>query len=254
MSEPRAKYPADSTFGRRIKEMAEEKQKVAKRIVETFLVGGGSTFISDGSSTLYVGLAIFQEAFRRGSTAPFEAEIYTNNLAIAHEYPLWDTPKGKLPGIRVYSTEGTVESDLTMLCGDAANDCVTNSVKRVQFLILSIRAIVGQYGAAGKEAESLRIKQNALRHGSEDVQAIIFVADHKKLSESYNKSLPLIYPVQKQWESLVESENTYIVSTRHPDVDPLMQHPSRPPKSETDWYLVNRGWFKAIMQDRLIEV
>ena len=257
MSTPKADYPQQSTFGQRIAQLADEKQRIAKHIVDNFLGNGCASFISDGSSTLYVGLAIFQKA-QACQGDPFVSHIYTNNLAIAHEYPLWDSPRGTLPAIRVYIAPGVVESDLTMVRGDRANQHAKDSSATAQFAVLSVRAIFGDYGPAGREPGSLQIKQHALHLA----QKVILVADHEKLSTPFTLSAPLVYPITADWGTAMANPNYYVVSTTHPDVnypEEVLARPPQDPQTPADWYLRNRWRIEhAMNQDgrpkRFIEV
>jgi len=110
----KAKYPKDSTFGKRIEDNL-QKRMVGKYIADEFLADGVTAFITDGSSTLYVGLALYRKAMNRPG---FTATIYTNNLALAHEFPLWDSPPNKqIPNVNVSIASGDVISDLMMVGG-----------------------------------------------------------------------------------------------------------------------------------------
>jgi len=247
MGQPKVSYPPDSTFGRRIRDIeSDEKRQVAEYVVREFLTQGASVFICDGSSTFYVGLEIFQEVKRRRdkNEDPLDISIYTNNLAIAHEYALWNSPQGKLPGARVYSTGGEICADLMMEAGDQARDMAAKSVQYGPYLVLAVRSIFARQGPAGlKLTQDVIIKQAILQAGEGIVQGVIFVADHMKLSKPYDRAMPKLFNNSADWVRLMEKTNTYIVSTRHPQYD---GRPAPPPgrrfddpQKEEDCYSVN---------------
>lgn len=223
MGQAKVNYPNDSTFGKRVQDInfqVNEKKQVAKYVADKFLTQGAAVFICDGSSTFYVGLEIFQEAKRRHDSGedPLDVSIYTNNLAIAHEYAIWNSPQGKLPGVRVYATGGEICADLMMEAGDQAMDMAAKSVQYAQYLVLAVRAIFAREGPAGlKQTQDVIIKQAVLQ--ARNGIGVIFVADHMKLSQPYNPGIPILFNNSADWVHLMEKTNTYIVSTRHPQHD-----------------------------------
>jgi DeoR/GlpR family transcriptional regulator of sugar metabolism len=222
MGQPKVNYPPDSTFGKRIRELETEKKRVAKHVVDTFLLQGATAFICDGSSTFYVGLEIFQEANKRhdNNKEPLDISIYTNNLAIAHEYALWNSPQGKLPAVRVYSTGGEICADLMMEAGDRARDMAAESSRRGPWVVLAVRAISAKHGPAGlRDDQDVIIKRAVLQAGEGIVRGIVFVADHIKLSKPYGRGMPILFNNSADWTRIMEKTNTYIVSTRHPQYD-----------------------------------
>jgi hypothetical protein len=246
MGQAKVNYPLDSTFGKRIRDLESEKKQVAKFVVDKFLTQGASAFICDGSSTFYVGLEIFQEVNRRHehNKEPLDISIYTNNLAIAHEYALWNSPQGKLPGVGVYSTGGEICADLMMEAGDQAKDMAAKSVQYGPYLVLAVRAVFAREGPVGlKQTQDVIIKKAVLQAGEGIVQGIIFVADHMKLSQPYNLGMPKLFYNSADWEHLMKKTNTYIVSTRHPEHDGKTAPPPGDrfsnPQTEEDCYLVN---------------
>jgi DeoR/GlpR family transcriptional regulator of sugar metabolism len=254
MGQAKVNYPVDSTFGRRIQDIASEKEQVAKFVVNKFLTQGAAVFICDGSSTFYVGLEIFQEAKRRldNSEEPLDISIYTNNLAIAHEYALWNSPQGRLPGVRVYSTGGEICADLMMEAGDRARDMAAESSQRGPYVVLAVRAIFAREGPAGlRHDQDVIIKRALLQAGEGIVQGVILVADYKKLSQPYKLGMPILFNDSKNWTNLMEKTNTYIVSTRNPQHEGKSppgqgQHFSNP-QTEEECYLVNCTQLAHIM-------
>ena len=217
MPAPKGKYPEDSTFGRRIRERALEKRMVGRYIAEKFLERGVTAFISDGSSTLYVGLALYRKALEWKDSDPFRGDIYTNNLALANEYPLWDLPPDrKIPDVHVSIASGNVVTDLMMVSGIDAQAYSKIRAEASDCVIISVRNLFGDRGPTGRERESLEIKRSALE-GAKN-KKIIFVADYTKLLEVYNtRVMPLIYDSKTKWEEVMCRDSTYVISTKPPD-------------------------------------
>lgn len=244
---PRADYPKISIFGERIRDKESyEKKKVAHYVVKKFLTQGASAFICDGSSTFFVGLKIFQEAKRRviNGELPLDVTIYTNNLAIAHEYALWNSPQGKLPAVKCYSTGGDICTDLMMESGDQAKDMAAKTAMYGPYLVLAVRAIFAREGPVGlKNSQDVIIKQAVLKAGEGIVQGVIFVADYMKLSKKYEEGMPRLFSNATDWENLRNKTNTFIVSTRHPQYDVGSVPGQGPrydsPQTEEDCYTVN---------------
>jgi len=245
MGQAKVDYPTDTTFGKRIRELEPEKKQVAKYVVDTFLTQGASAFICDGSSTFYVGLEIFQEAKRRhdSNEDTLDINIYTNNLAIAHEYAMWNSPQSKLPEVRVYSTGGEISADLMMEYGDQAKDMAAESSERGPYVVLAVRAIFAKQGPAGlRHDQDVIIKQAVLQAGEGIVRGVIFVADHKKLSQPYDQGMQILFHNSADWARLMDKTNTYIVSTRHPQHHgEQISNPDnyKNPRTEKDYYLAN---------------
>lgn len=251
MADPRASYPDDGTFGRRIRQRRDEKIAVARRVVQDFLGPGQSAFVSDGSSTFYVAL----ELYERGH----QVEIDTNSLPVAHEFPLWvydpDDPDGqpRLADTRVHMAGGLVDRDLEMVSGGPTYEFVERSASIVEYTVLSARAIFADQGPVGEEGHSLRVKQSALR----EAQHVIWAIDHDKLAQDWHDALPKVYSVDKAWISSIDKSNTYIVTSRHPDVvypEEVERHPPAHPRTPKDRFLHNRYSLKSRMNRRFIEV
>ena len=124
------------------------------------------------------------------------------------------------------------------------------------FLVLAVRAIFGEEGPAGLEKDTdVKIKVAALQAGIGIAAGVIFVADHTKLSAKYSTGMPLLYAIDSgYWQELMSRKNTYIVSNKHPTVDPIMDRPATPSRDAKDWYLNNWQILHANMERRFIEV
>ncbi len=247
---PKATYPKDTTFEKRIHENEHAKETVAEYIAEHFLGSGQSAFISDGSSTFFVALSLFAR-----KTDPFS--LCTNSLPIAHEYPLWGT-KDWPREFAMDLAGGRVNPTLMMTGGRDCEAVVEGMTKRVQWTILSTRYIFGIQGPTGWEPDSLGIKQAALRVP----QRVILIVDHAKLSEKWTEKIPLVFALPSEWQALMKSPTTYVVTSLPPgkaksemqQLGQTLQTSKRKPRHEEEWYARNTWPLRFALGDRLIEI
>ena len=198
------RYPSTSTFGARIKDLKPVKDKVAKYLVDHFLSEGSSVFIGDGSSTFFVALHMFER--------DMQATIWTNHLAVAHEYVLEASSGSRLNGMEMSLAGGRIDRDLMMTYGHRATKNVSRWTKEAQCVVLSVRSVFPDRGPAGLEQRSLVIKRRAVEAAMESGATIVLVADHNKFPGRYNNQ-PLVFQGRTKWrERLLMSENFFIVT------------------------------------------
>jgi DeoR/GlpR family transcriptional regulator of sugar metabolism len=243
MTTPCAKYTEDSTFGKRLHDMTSEKIRVADSIVTRFLSAGSSVFIGDGSSTFYVGLAMFRQAM--------QATIWTNHLAIAHEFSLLASDAPDLRWTEVWLAGGEVDRDLMMTCRDDADACVDRWARKAQSVILSVRGLFADRGPAGLEQKSLSIKVAAVKAALQTGARIIFMADHQKMCKPYANE-PLIFPSTGDWDAAMKNPAVHVVTTKHPQV--TAEAHVADPREETEWFQRNHWVLSRVMKNRYVEV
>ncbi len=251
MITPKAIYPKGTTFGARIEENKSQKNTVAEYVVTKFLGPGQNVFISDGSSTFFIGLSLFEkkvEGFK----------LYTNSLPIAHEFPLWETddwPKE----FTLELAGGKVNTKLMMTGGSLCEGIVEQMTTRVQYTVLSVRSIFGIQGPAGREPDSLGIKQAALKNP----KRVVLIADHSKFIEEYSTNVPLVYTEADEWTELMRRSTTYVVTTLPPGKTAnevadlgrtLQQNPYQKPKNPEEWYAKNTWPLRSELGKRFIEL
>jgi len=200
MIKPKATYPEETTFGSRIHHNEREKITVAEYVVDQFLGTGQSAFISDGSSTFYIGLSLYAKKIDG-------FVLSTNSLPIAHEYPLWET-KDWPRDFTLDLAGGAVNPKLMMTGHRDCEELVKQMANRALWTILSTRFIFEVQGPAGWEPDSLAIKQAALR----TPQRVILIADHAKLSERWTEKIPLVFSMPTEWKALLNQPTTYVVT------------------------------------------
>ena len=256
MAAPKASYPKGTTFQTRINQNGPEKERVADHLVSTFLGEGQSAFISDGSSTFFVALSLYAWPVK-------EFRIYTNSLPIAHEFPLW-TGIAQERGFRVLLAGGEVNPSLMMIGGDTTCGEVTNRMaNRAQWCILSTHFFFGDRGPAGREPDSLAIKQAALQ----SAQRVILIADHSKFSVSYKQSTSLVYTDREEWKDLLKRNSTYVLTTLPPgkstqdmhdlgrQITQAKRQPPSTPATDPAWFYASNTWLlRQEMRDRFIEL
>lgn len=251
MCEPKAQYPQDTTFAARIEEGKAEKKIVAKYVADTFLGPGQSAFISDGSSTFFVGLSLFEgkrEGFR----------LYTNNLSIAHEFPLWvtnDWPRN----FTIELSGGKVNAELMMTGQPTCEEIVEQMTNRVQYTVLSVRAIFGVQGPAGREPDSLGIKHAAIKNS----KRIILIADHNKFVEEWDATIPLVFAYPDEWKQLMQRPTTYVITTlprqrTSEDMKELgrgfQSNSYKQPTNPEEWYAKNTWPLRSELSKRFVEL
>lgn len=251
MCEPKAQYPRGTTFASRIEENKSEKKIVAEYVINTFLGPGQSAFISDGSSTFYIGLSLFKakrEAFR----------LYTNNLAIAHEFPLWtenDWPKD----FTIELAGGKVNTELMMTGEPTCEEMVEQMTDRTQYAVLSLRALFEVQGPAGREPDSLGIKHAALKNS----KRVILIADHNKFGKNWEPTIPLVFACSDEWQKFMQRETTYVITTLPPfKISNEMTELGRrftpqyreEPKTTEEWYGRNTWSLRKILHRRFVEL
>lgn len=250
MIKPRATYPEDTTFGSRIHENEHAKETVAEYIVDHFLGPGQSAFVSDGSSTFFVGLSLFAR-----KTSGFV--LFTNSLPIAHEYPLWET-KDWPRDFTLELAGGTVNPKLMMTGRRDCEEIVRQMANRAEWAVLSTRFIFGIEGPAGWESDSLAVKHAAL-HAP---RRVILITDHAKLSQKWSLPVPLIYAVSTEWKTLMNKPTTYVVTNLPPGkTSAEMQEIGRKilnlklnPKSEEEQYAQNTWPLRNELRNRFCEL
>jgi len=244
MPDPKVRYPSITTFGGRTEMQKVDKEAVANRVVQRFLTSGTSVFIGDGSSTFPVGLRMFEQNL--------QSTIWTNHLAIAHEFPLWASASSTdLRRTSVWLAGGEVDRDLMMTCGDDADTFAEKWAKKAQYIILSVRCLFSEQGPAGMEQKSLSIKQAAARAALQTGGKLIFIADHDKLSKGYTNE-PLVFPAASDWAQALENPAVYVVTTQPPGL-PEKKLVARP-QNALEWYQHHQWKLGAAMHNRFIEV
>lgn len=253
----------DTTFITRIEEDKELKIVVAQKVVEDFIPSGESVLISDGSSTYYVADKLFEKArlqFECNNNDPFyRAHIYTNSIAIANSYAKYAHPNGSFSDVNVDIASGLFDSDLMMVGGEATNKFITMAAKKSAYSIISVRSLSAEHGPVGLEPASLSIKKSVTK--SNDIK-IVIVCDHKKLSAVYEKNNkpcgPLMFDTRRNWVELLNSDQLYIYSTKHPDVDYVEEIEQKPIINNTNTpmnrFLTNRRKLSDLLGDRFVEV
>jgi hypothetical protein len=257
MANPYAHYPGNCTFESRINAEAAAKQRVADRVAQDFLGDGQSAFISDGSSTFYVGLSLF-EAKRDSFT------LVTNSLPIAHEFHFWLGKKWHPSNFDVRLLGGKLIPDL-MMAASVDDEAFKKAIDNVGVMVLSIAGFFTDYGPAGRETDSLRIKKLALTRWKDT--NVVLVADHAKFCEPLKggspPGLPLIYANRASWNELLQTnENLYVATTLPPGcsryqmsvVGRDIASGVKAPSNAEDFYAQNTHLLRLALKDRFIEM
>jgi hypothetical protein len=173
-------------------------------------------------------------------------------LAIAHEFALWNSPQGELPGTSVVLAEGEVSANLMMTSGAEAVRFAATQSARALNIILSVKHMFSEQGPAGSDMPSLEVKQVASAAAMPSGRRIIFVADYTKLVTPFAPSIPLVYPAARDWDSVARQPNVFVIATRHPDARGLEELPQKP-QTPLEWYRYHSYKLRRIMGERYIE-
>jgi hypothetical protein len=181
-----------------------------------------------------------------------QATLWTNHLAIAHEFPLWASDHTDLNRMEVWLAGGEVDRDLMMTCRDDAENCTDRWVRRAQSVILSVRGIFPKQGPAGREPKSLAIKKVAVKAALQTGAQVIFLADHEKMVGEYANE-PLVFLASSDWEAAMKNNQVFLVTTTHPQAtgeDRLFQKP----RPGIECFKSCQWVFRRAMRERYIEV
>lgn len=198
--EPLGRFDPRTCFNKRIHEDDTGKRLVALYIAERFFSDGGSAFVTDGSSTFYVGLA----TALRSSMFAYPFTLVTNNLAITTELNSRDeTPQHlniEIMGGQVdYALDATFPTELNTPSPD---EHVKRFIQNVRLAIISVRGLFYVDGPTSPDLRSLLLKREALQVHA----CCIIVIDWKKLTAAHaapaNKVLD-----QPQWDQLLKDQH-----------------------------------------------
>jgi len=206
---PMAIFNHNSTFGQRVQEKREEKQKVAWYVADKWLSKGRpDAFITDGSSTFYISLAVLAIPRER------QAIICTNNLAISTETDAHSDREVrgmlslKLPG-------GEKDFDLDATLGTQAEMYAKDFLEKHNIVIASVRELHPELGPTAPETESRCLKKVAMEKAS----LLIIVADWKKITTPPISNAYRVFPSKGEWENLLRNKEVWIISAMPSDTD-----------------------------------
>jgi DeoR/GlpR family transcriptional regulator of sugar metabolism len=195
--EPLGRFDPRTVFNRRISEEETGKRLVALYITEKFSSDGGSAFLTDGSSTFYVGLAIAL----RSSVFTQSFTLVTNNLAVITELNSRnETPQHLnieiMGGQLDYGLNATFPTELN---ASFPMDHGKRLFQNVRLVIVSVRGLFYLDGPTSPDLKSLLLKREALQIHAE----CIFVTDWKKMTTSHAAPANKILD-QLQWDQLLK--------------------------------------------------
>lgn len=204
--DPQGVFDVNSVFGGRIfDQQQKEKQQVAWYIAkEWFSTGRRDAFITDGSSTFYVCLAI--SVMHRQQTA----HICTNNLAISTELDA----RGGTQNLDLELLGGKKDAQLDAALGEEAIVHANNFLKDCNLVISSVRQLQPERGPTAPERKSRRIKKVAITQAN----LLIIVVDWEKLATPPIDSADLTFSNMEDWENILKNKEIIIVSSAPQDL------------------------------------
>ncbi|MSR59571.1 MAG: hypothetical protein EXS05_18330 [Planctomycetaceae bacterium] len=195
---PRGTYPQTTKFGIRFWSNEQAKRLVASYVAKKLVRRGTEVFLGDGSSALWVMVAILE--------LDLDVTVVTNNLAIASERLFWEDRS-----VRVSIAQGAVNREYAGIYGtDAANYCEDASAE-AQMAIVPITFLTYEKGPCAGDANAKRIKKRVIQNATE----LILICDASKIgNEEYdleNMTAPVFGgTLQRFWENVRDN-----VDARH---------------------------------------
>ncbi|MAG93545.1 MAG: hypothetical protein CMJ48_07330 [Planctomycetaceae bacterium] len=214
--EPICEYPIGSQFGSQMYVRQHEKKRAARFITAEpaqdgtpLILDGDIVVIPEGSSALYVGLAI--AAFRKNVT------IITCNGALIREYHDNPALAGRLKELIVIG--GSADYDkLTSKCehasvrGDTASrqfESAIASQPRATVVISSVNGLLPDKGPFAPDGPAAAMRAAMLYAAIQaDVRQVVFVADYSKHrpSQQHLYSVPMY--AEDVWSQMLEQNRT----------------------------------------------
>gem|GEM_PF-3531702 len=248
MAEPRAQYPEH--FRRRMLLNKAHKQAATEYVIKNFLASGLKVLLLDGTTSLFLGLQIFEKRIERFS-------LSTNNVAVAQEYDLWTTdawPKQFCLDL----VGGAINTELMMTLGSESEHAVTEAVQNAQFTIMSPSWMFPISGPAEYDHRTIQVKQAAVRTS----HRLIFVMDYTKLSARYCRWVPLLCANPDDWKTLMARTTTFIVTTLPPGLTRTdavglgrtLLRSTKGPQTPEEFYAANTSHLRDTIGKRFIEI
>jgi hypothetical protein len=199
-----AKFNPNNTFGQRILENREEKQKVAWYVTEKWLTqinDRADAFITDGSSTFYICPAILAISRKR------LIHICTNNLAFSSEVDA-HADQDVREKLKLELLGGEKDFDLNATLGHQAEEYANDFLGRHNLVITSIRELHPELGPTAPEVESRCLKKVAM----EKANLLIIITDWQKLATPPINNTNRVFSCSNDWKELLMNKEVWIIS------------------------------------------
>jgi len=200
-------FPPETWLRKRLDQNKVQKQKVAWAVAkEWFAEQVRDVFVTDGSSTFYVclALALLQD--------PRTVKLYTNNVAFSSEMD----GRQSVPGFELELLGGHKDPILSATLGTEAERQAKAILGKTNLAIASVRQLVAEKGPTTIEWQSRGIKEIVLKQAS----MLVFVLDWKKLATPPIDVPALVFPHnrQEEWNRILETVTVCFVSCAPPGI------------------------------------
>jgi len=187
-------------FGDRVRSQdnsREEKRCIGHFIAEKCL--GGSLFISDGSSSFYVGLAMIQI-----DSDKFTFDLITNNLGVLAELQA-NQDKDKKWSVEIIG--GHLDDDLYATFPSENEAAAAQRIQEAKIAIVSVRELFYTQGPTSPELHSSKLKAHAFRSNGD----IIIPLNWDKLAEVEPHWGTTVFANQGQWNEVLKKAGRKII-------------------------------------------
>jgi DeoR/GlpR family transcriptional regulator of sugar metabolism len=193
---PLASYPADSVFGKRVRAQEQSKRKVGAYVALNLIKSGDEVFIADGSSGLWVMLALLE--------LDLPIEVRTNNAAVGIERVLRHSSQ-----VKVIAAQGEYNSEYGGIFGKEAQEFCEESARNAQVSIMPVTGLTFKDGPCAGHSNARRIKQAVIENASE----LVLITDVYKMGHGYNPTRPVFHGSKSSvWSKVRDSEFFHVVS------------------------------------------
>lgn len=168
---PRMQYPANSKFGERVWTGQQAKRHVASYIALKLLQGCQEVFIADGSTGLWLMLAILE--------LDLKLLVLTNNAAVGMERVLRHGSQ-----VGVIAAEGEYNSDYAGIFGVKAEQFCEEAAKNAQYAIMPVTGLTFDHGPCAGNSDARRIKQAVIPTARE----LVLISDVYKMGGGRNQT------------------------------------------------------------------
>ncbi len=205
----KAMFNTETLFAHRLEEAKQNKLKVAIFVATNPEWFGGTSsdvFITDGSSTFYVSLALALAQHKD------VVHICTNNLAISTELDSHDNIN---PNFMLELLGGVKDFALNATFGAGAIKQAKDFMKDGNIAIASVHQLHPKFGPTAPERQSRILKKTIL----EEAAIVIIVLDWLKLATPPINKAGLVFAGKRHdgWEQLLKSQELNFVSSAPPD-------------------------------------
>src|SRR5262245_29082796 len=202
---PLGQYPKETRFGRHVWENANGNRQMAAYIALHLLTRGQEVFIADGSSGLWLMLAVLE--------LDLAIMVKTNNAAVGIEKVLRHRSKAT-----VFGAQGRYDPEYAGLFGRSAVRFCRRASAHAHLTVVPVTGLSFDEGPCAASPDARRVKRAAMMHARRPLS-------HKVVLMAGADKLGLLHPTpavfsRAEWHGLRDSGNLLVVCDRPDGVPP----------------------------------